>query len=1443
MSDMQAPAAPIDQLYLTALPNGRDGKTLRLSLLLTPSLITKPVQPPFVDWPTYAQNLAWTLTFADSAHNPIGASIDLTIDPDSLKGQIDWGKRSKLWGEIFRHATDVKPRTGHNKLHRTWRLSHDVTNLHRRHELYRLSHAYSQIAANNGIGSMSGNIAQAQSDMKPPVLFLHPEYSSGDLTIRYDDRARVQTQLDAIVAALPKGPPKNFSAIVAKRTAYGIKKLEEYGGAKLSAAALSALYVSCLQSADAAGKVDAALAAAIVTINAWFPTGALIQAQYPTLDKLADYVHMLLFHRRAKMMKPDHPQPVTPPDFHQLLGLVHNHPAIMRPLALVWDFVVPVPAAAMPAPFCIKIEPKTPLSIKTVPWYTQCTLTADNFFATPKAGSPIADGMLNLQVKGSGSDQRFTLVPENADSQALKLTDQSNNAARSTEYSSSASTAMNVSDQQPQAAGAMLSTPSSRANPTTASPAPRTVGLALFDQDRLKDLEKTASQTAETPDGTAPVPAADFFADDLVLGYRVDVLYKQNFTSLCVRGSQYNIFTPFSNLQVDTWSPSTPNEIAADEGFISFAATQSPLQDNGTAGDPAETQTQVHQSIFTWTGWSLSVPAPLFPSINPIPTSDRTESKANALRPTYVLPKGHKLPPLRFNLDYKIRCRVVDLAGNGLTPGIDPYNLKYFTNTIAPVTPFSRHEPIRAPQFLLREAIDHVDEPGTHIDRMVARDNDRESVRILVPPRESLRLAELSGYLNSDRLPPSSFANQQLLEDGSFPSVACAKDKDWIDGDIVNPGDNDPIFLEDRGNIDVKNPYYPDPLANFIRIEIFELTDDPAKSSLVDLVWIRITEKKREWSERLPVRVRLKPSESLGSPTVALDLHSSAGDDYGIDSLPTLDVTLPKGSTAVLRISSAAVEGGAAGADSPEYPMHLSHLTRMHLQHPTALTALVRGATAPGAKSFASLALAAATDHAALFQSSHTFVDGSLDVTTPKRTMTLVHAVKKPLDPPAFAPVGSAEYLQVIRNAGKPEANISGALRAHWLSTSKITCYAEWTDNVDDVTQPACRPVKHREVAFVATAKELVRDAPFPVDRLRSLSGGLVHHLLDTRAHEITYKLVATGNFREYYPGADIADKNEKEYQRAGDLKGALITVASSARPVAPDILYLIPAFVWANTWDHDQKKAYTGRTIIVRAYHGRPFLLSGNNETLGVVLSDPNSGVAPADQNFVSRWGADPTRTITTPILRNELTEDNLCEPGPEIETCVLAEGGTARVKPCAIQYSHERQLWFTDIPINTQHANAPFVRLALVRWQPDALSVTTEARCSQVVFAEFMQIAPDRWVSIQKKSGAKNTYTITISGAFIPGIVGNDPPQCFTFELYKRWYALGSDTGWRKIDCTYAFRYQKATDDSGVSSWTTDFDIRHSVYAAKYRVLLSEQEFPGVDNRKSFSVFIDLP
>jgi hypothetical protein len=1438
---MQAATPVIDQLFLTALPNGRtmDNTALRLSLLLTPSLVTSPLSAPFDNWPAHAQNLKWTVTFFNPDHSLISAAtsapIDLIIDPLSINDNTTPAKRSQLWREIFSTGLLVNQRTAHNHLHRSWRVSHDITNLHRRHELHRLSHAYSQISASNNL-DMTKDASQLQDDMAPPALFLHPEFNSDDLTIKYDDRARALTNLETVIAALPT-TPKDFPKVINKRANYAIATLEEYGGAKLSAASLCAVYISVIKSAGAAGSTNLQLDAAVTTIEGWFGANIIIRATYPPPPVITDYIHMLLFHRRKKMTRVVPTPAVKAPDFHQLLGLVQNHPAIMRPLGLAWDFVV-TPPSGLQGTFCVSIALKTQpadVSIKVNSCYTQCTVLPDMFIATPRVSSPIVSGLLNLQAVGTKSAKRFTLVPENADSQALKLTDQSNNASRGTEYSTSAPTAINVLSMQANGAGAILSTPQAVANPSTASPAPRTVGLALFDQDRLQALEQSAAQTPETTGSTTPVPSSDFFADDLILGYRVDVLYKQQFISLCQRASVYDIYSPLTDTKVDTWKPFAATELSADEGFISFAATQSPLQDGGTTDAADDSQTQVHQSIFTWTGWSLSVPAPKFPSINPIPKTKKTDSNFLAIRPTYSLPDDYKLPPLRFNLDYEIRCRIVDLAGNGALPGIDPNNAKYFMYTAVPVTPFSRHEPIRAPQFLLHAPIDRVNQPGTHIDRMVARDNDGESVRILVPPRESLRLAELSGYLKSEDLPSSAFSGQQLLEDGSFPSVACAKQNHWLDGQASLPADNDPIFIYNRNEITIKNPYYPDPLANFIRIEIFELTDDPSKSILVDLVWIKIKEK-NQWSQRLPARVRLIPSDAIGSPTVSLDPNASAGKDYGMDSIPTLDVKLPKGSTAVLRISSAAVEGGAAGLSSPEYHVHLSHLTRMHIKNPTAFSSLVIGASAHAVRSLHRLATAAGTTYKRAFESSHIFVNGSLDVTTPKRTMTLVHAVKKPLEEPEFAPLGSGGYLEVIRDAGKLEAHISGQLRAHWLSTSKITCYAEWTDQVDDVTLPCARSVHHREVAFTVTAKELVEDTPFPPNRLRSLDPNLLQHFLDTRAHKITYKLVASTNFREYYPGADTPIANDENYQTNGT-RPVNLTVLSSARPLAPEVLYLIPAFVWANTYDNVKKKWYTGRTVVVRVYLDRPFLLSGDRETIGVALFDPNSGLDPAKQNFVSRWGADPTRPITTPILRNELSESNLCEPGPGIETCNLAEGDSARIKPCLVQYSPDRKLWFSDIPINTQHANAPFIRLALVRWQPDSLNGDSEARCSQVVFAEFMQLSADRWVSIQRKSGSK--YTITISGAF----ASKAPQNPFSLMLQKRWYALGGDTGWRNVTCKYDFAYNPATDDSGVSSWSAELDILHSAYLAKYRVLLSEEEFPGQKSRKSFSTFLELP
>jgi hypothetical protein len=1456
------PTPPVkDQLFFTALPNGRKGPggDLRLSVLLTPSLNDNTKLPaPFDNWPHNAAKLKWTVTFLAPAHTPVSPAISApirpTIDPLSSSEM-----NPKLWSEIFAAVDSVKRRKRTNHLHKTWRLSHNITLLHKRHQWSHLVHAYKQASAKQAIAK-AADLQALEEDLGAPKLFLYPEFGS-NLALKIEDRKCAESELLALVAGLPT-TVTIYSAVVLPRVKYAVEQLETYSGnVKLSAVSLSAVYISCLRSAVKLGTPDSNVDAAITTIEGWFkgqPTPKLncsFQPDYPSVHTVIHYIEMLLFHRRRSVKQQ---LDIPKPDFHQLLGLVHNHPAIMRKLGLVFDFVVTPPAGlsaptgGVPLAYSVIVNLDTSDSntkniadmLSITPVYTQCMVQDNDFFATLKnpAQNLIQNGLLNLQMPSTTQPgtQRFTLVPENADGQALKKTDQVNNDARSAEYATSAPTSMRP-DSPPPPTGSNVSTPRSAVNPITAAPAPRTVGLALFDQDRLSKLEEGVSKIPPSDQ-----PEWDFFADDLILGYRVDILYKLKFFSLCQRDSIYNIYEPYgansstSGAKIDSWKPETPMEISADEGFLNFGATQSPLTDGDTTDNPATTQTQVHQAILTWTGWALSVPQPNIPPMNPQPQQDATtqnKSQHFALQPKYTLPKNVKLPPLRFNTPYALRCRVVDLAGNSAPPGLDPYNEKFPYMSLSPISQFSRQEPIRAPQFLLGEAIDRTKEPGTHIDRMVARDNDKSSARMLAPPRESLRLAELSGFLTSDKLPSTAFGDQQLLEDGSFPSVACAKDKGWIDGDI-NKADNDGIFLS-KINGGVENPYYPDPLANFIRVEAIQLTDDPNQSLPIDVRWLRIGTRSN-WPQRQAARIRLLPQDAGGNPKVRIDAFATV---EGVSSAPTLDVNLPKASTVLLTISSAQVEGGVASGQEAAYPVHLYNFSRTYIEQAQTGTL----------KSWSSLishtldkqleeignSVARLPNHP--LNNPDTFVNGSLDITTPKRTMTLVHAVKQPLETPSFAPAGSAGYLQIVRPAGKPEAQVSGELRAHWFSTGKITCYAEWADRIDDVNKPKPDSLPpHREVAFVITAKELVRDEPLPATRLRALKDNLVlHHFLDTRAHEITYTLVATTNFREYYPGADDPNSptNDPHYQREGKEKLKL-TVASSARPLAPKIAYLIPAFVWTDTFDKATKTWHAGRTMIVRAYLERPMLLSGDHETIAVILFDPNSKVAPNQQNFVCRWGADPTRPITTPILQNEMSEVNFCAPGEPIETCMLAEGDSARAKPCKVQYSEDRQLWYADIPINTQHANAPFVSLAFVRWQPNALSVPVEARCSQVAMAQFLQVSPDRWVSVQKIKDSQ--YKLTVSGAFDP-----QHPKCLSVTLYKRWEGFGGDTGWRKIDWPsdhpINFVYNPA-DSGGISSWSTPLQIPRSVDTAKCRIFLSEEEFPGQDARRSFSIFINL-
>jgi hypothetical protein len=72
-------------------------------------------------------------------------------------------------------------------------------------------------------------------------------------------------------------------------------------------------------------------------------------------------------------------------------------------------------------------------------------------------------------------------------------------------------------------------------------------------------------------------------------------------------------------------------------------------------------------------------------------------------------------------------------------------------------------------------------------------------------------------------------------------------------------------------------------------------------------------------------------------------------------------------------------------------------------------------------------------------------------------------------------------------------------------------------------------------------------------------------------------------------------------------------------------------------------------------------------------------------------------------------------------------------------VHWDNDRGLWYCDIELDPGRSYMPFVRLALVRYQPNAIEDETRksyAKISKVVLAEFAQVLPRRRATFQRKA-----------------------------------------------------------------------------------------------------------
>jgi len=397
---------------------------------------------------------------------------------------------------------------------------------------------------------------------------------------------------------------------------------------------------------------------------------------------------------------------------------------------------------------------------------------------------------------------------------------------------------------------------------------------------------------------------------------------------------------------------------------------------------------------------------------------------------------------------------------------------------------------------------------------------------------------------------------------------------------------------------------------------------------------------------------------------------------------------------------------------------------------------------------------------------------------SPRRTITLVHAVRQPLEAPLFGPM-EAERDQ----EGQTDIVIEGTLGVHRGTTEHVVLRSRWTDPIDPLHRPPAERLTKRVVCDVPLALES-EDGTAEELAPTSLELG------DTKRR--TVELVAEGfcRFSRYFTERLdlVADAPGRSLQlhpegvvptsvtlarqdgtatfvrgihftvtREGDLSilddaaippgtacrvefiprpvsrlsleadsGQTVSfdVPSSSAPALPAIAAAVPAFArqvteteTSVTVDHD------GR--VVRLHLDRPWYSSGAGELLGVAVDSPGT-----PDPVLTRWGRDP------------LTDGNGALPVvtaaafPAATEVGVAVDGRFDVAGHEVVFDTKRRLWTSDLAVAADAGYRPFVRLTVCRYQP--LSVEGQ-HLSGTVELEPLRLGAARRVEVTQQPGGR--------------------------------------------------------------------------------------------------------
>jgi hypothetical protein len=1237
-----------------------------------------------------------------------------------------------------------------------------------------------------------------------------------------------------------------------------------------------------------------------------------------------DFRDLEAFHYRPSLVDPppipSAEQQAEQFDFHGTISALGDYPRLLRRLGLVLDFELPATDLGDLSQLGdgVRIVPHwettaTAERLDISPW----TRTELRRFRPRSREDNVAleAGFIDPGVGGAGG---LELVQVDVDGAAIKA------------VGMAATLGHTPPPQSPES-----SEPARAGTPTL-----RTVGFSIVRPENARTVSALFA-TGSHLNKTLVDNASDLelFAEDLVRGFRVDVWESRTGTwrSLHERIGLYRFPDAVSGYETWTESPDA-------EGFTSLGATERV----DTVADPPpdpEKPLYVHEAIARWNGWSLSAPRPgkVLPNPEPaeldadgkplpgeqtIEVTNRRAGEVGLETEFWVVPGS--LPRLRFGNDHKFRMRTVDLAGNGLTLTEADAALALAQDKHRAVMPasdssdgvFQRFDPVVAPVVVPRQQLrrgDSLDEivlrsnfnrdPATYIDAHPEYIWSAE--RHIVPPKSSQSMAELHGLLD-----PSFGDSEAARALVGLTYLISSRDKgtlrdkavlDIATGAMVDIGLVEVPDLTStthpRGTTMVQAvetftlspeqgaadyavhheaqllvPYLPDPLARGAAVRILPGTQSGALGQVdgqgaIEHRLIPMPEDLRarlgtltkvpfhtgSWPDLQPFRLRLIEGQTAGEQTWFADGR-------------VLCVALPKGERVTLQLSCYIspddfdllgvwrwIEERLANGIQPDDPPDVAASLQQLAVEPDAVRTLAAA--------------------------------GAIWLLTPPQPITLIHAVQQPVEEPKLVTFEPFAEGGGARPPGATFVELAGQVRVHAGSTGQLDIEASWMETIDRPEAPAPATVQGKAHVYETTIALPGPDAtPSLLELPATDAAALRHDFGDTKFRRVHYLPVGATRFKEYFGGV-VTDP--AELARSGP--EVVIEVPSSARPPAPRIKYVVPAFEWVSTTDKENIQRRERRGGGVRVYLDRPWYASGNEEVLGVLLwegpppetllnpdatvATPSPGAAPdAEQGsaeidttyedlvrqHTTRWGRDPVwrthPTLPAPGV-DRFREATIRATGLYLPELVVGGEllGPVGVAGHPVVFDESRKLWSCDIGIDAGASYYPFVRLALARYQPHSIP---GAHLSPVVLADFVQLAPDRSVTVITDPDNPDILDLAMMGAVtgaargVDGISGN--PEAATtgpgkvtgatsaqlaalprieVAVEKRIPGTTDDLGWLPVTLPVPIEAYGLTEQDGAVPellWSGRVTLPPGHIPGQYRVVLREYDWLAADNPK---------